>query len=174
MEAQDAMYLVGGLAALVGLAALAVLLARVWRYVLLLAGLAVGGLIAYAVAQQATATRQVATTATVAAAGSAAGNVAAAALAVLLVLLLLCGGGYVLVLRARLRHYQEQGAGVGRPVAGVQMQEALQALVQLEVLRALAELRSAPRLVYGQPDAGALDTLDAGDGEGEVWPWWGL
>lgn len=171
MAIEIEVYIVAGLVLLV---LLSVLIARAWRYVLLLAGLTVGGLIAYAVAQQAAATRQVATTATVAAAGSAAGNLAAAVLAVLVVLLLLCGGGYVLVLRARLRRYELTGQ---RALTERLPADMIQQLIQLEVLRALSELRNAPRLVDRQPGAGALDNTDDGDGEADgldVWQWWGL
>jgi hypothetical protein len=153
--------------------------AAFWRHlvraVLLVVGLGVVGLIAWALAAQASATRQVATAATVSAAGSTAGNVAATLLALLLALAVIGGGGYIAVLRWQLRRARPMAADSGRgwlPGPNAQWSrleggsatqgggDALGMLVQIEVLRALRDLRG------GAPSAAPWAALPGDDGSG--------
>jgi hypothetical protein len=158
-----------------GAVVLVVLVTAFWRKivraVLLLAGMGLVGLIAWAFAQQATATRQVATAATAAARGGAAINIVVAVLAGVF-----CLGAAVLavyVLARRWMLQQEWGAArMGAALPYPQMQApqmhdsgAVNALVQLEVLRALRDLRSP------QQTALVLER-DEGDDDGYA-GWWG-
>jgi pimeloyl-ACP methyl ester carboxylesterase len=114
---------------------------KILRAVLLLAGLGVGGMLAWAFAQQASATRQTATAATVAATGSAAGNVLAALVSV--VVLIGAPVGYVMLRRHLLHGSAPRDS---RPET-LDATQSLAMLVQVEVLRTLREMR-APQAAY--------------------------
>lgn len=152
--------------ALLALILLVVFWRRVVRALLLLAGLGAGGLLAWAFAQQATATRKVAEVATVAARGSAAGNVAVALLALFVI-----GAGVIgyVALRRYLTRYTTWGdyaTPLQQPVSypGVADQSSLNALVQLEVLRALREMRA--------PQAPAMLAVRESDDDDGNPMWW--
>ena len=170
METMTWLYLIGGL---VVLFALVVFWRRLLRAALVLAGLAVALAVAWAFAMQATATRQTATAATVAATGSAAGNVATGALA--LALLAVIAGGYVLWLRWQMGGGQPQRLGNRNALAldAGGMGDALNALVQIELLRALRDLRDpGPAALPGytwEDDNGGDYDKDAGGDAGPLW-----
>lgn len=133
----------------IGAAAIVLLLAILWkriiRAILLLAGLGLAGTLAWAFAQQAIATKQVATAATVAARGSAAGNVA-----MVMVLGMIVIGAVVLgyvYLRWRLARGGDTASWTDTPYQLENRNDPAQQvhmLVQIEVLRALRELRTPP------------------------------
>lgn len=140
---------------------------RIVRAIVLLAGMGLIGMLVWALAQQAGATRQASTAATVAATGSAAGNVAAGLLAVLLVLTVSVGGVYVWRLRRRITAGEGEGAS---QVMGDPMQ-MIQALVSLEALRMIREMRGGQR----QQPQWALsvdDVDDVGNADGVMPAWW--
>jgi hypothetical protein len=187
MDAKTWAYIIGGLVLLVMVVAL---WRRLLRAALILAGLAVAVVIAWTIAMQATATKQTATAATVSAAGSTAGNIAVLLLVGLLVLVVLIAGGYILLLRWRLRGQLPRRLGdpAGRWLPGPNAQwgragdgiaptrETLGALIQLEVLRALRDLRNpAPSSLplgytWEDEDDGGGDYERAGDPDPL---WWG-
>lgn len=157
-------------------AAVAILIIVIWwkrivRAVILLAGLGLAGAVVYAFAQQATATRQVATAATVAARGSAAGNVAIALLLALIFMgVVVCG--YVVLRRWYLartgqvspwNEYAPQFQQHHYP--SVPDTSSINTLVQLEVLRTLRELRAAQSTTM-------LAVRDDDDGA-DYGAWWG-
>lgn len=159
-----------------GLILAVILVAAFWkkivRAILLLAVLGLGGMIAWAFAQQAAATRQVATAATVAARGSAAANIAVA-----LLVGLCCVGAVVIavyVLARRRMTQVERWTQMSTPqypqMQAPQMMSdpgMVNALVQLEVLRALRALRA--------PEQTALVPVERDDEDGsDVYgAWWG-
>jgi len=161
----------------VGGAVLAIiLLAAFWRKIvraiLLLTVLGVGGLIAWAFAQQASATKQVATAATAAARGSAAGNVALLLVVGLFVIGALVAG-YVALRRYLARRDEAEWYDytpqfqlpTAYPSVPDQSVASVNALVQLELLRALRDLRA--------PQTTALVALpDDGDDDDGVPVWW--
>jgi hypothetical protein len=158
---------------LLGLGAL-ILVARFGK--LLVYGLLVVGVlgaiafVADALRQQARATRQTATAATVAATGQTAGSVGQTVLAVALMLVLLGAAvaiGYLLLRLRRLERRAEgsqivRHASIGQPTSWTSgpnaywqrtpqprqsdMQQAVQSLVQLELLRTLREMRSTAQI----------------------------
>jgi hypothetical protein len=148
---------------------LAVLWKRIIRALLLLSGLGLAGAVVYVLAQQASATRQVATVATVAARGNTAGTMAIALLLALIFIGVVVGG-YVALRRWYLartgRNWngypaqlsQEQYPSVGVDAASVN------ALLQLELLRALRELRT--------PQAQTMLAVRDDDDE-DYGEWWG-
>lgn len=150
---------------------LSILWKRIIRAILLLAGLGLAGAVVYAFGQQASATRQVATAATVAARGSTAGNMAIALLLALIFIgVVVCG--YV-----ALRRWYLARTGQGAPwieyAPQLQQQHypsmdaaSVNTLVQLEVLRALRELR-APQ------EQTMLAVRDDDDNGGDYGAWWG-
>lgn len=159
---------------IIGAALLILLVAVLWkkivRAILLLAGLGLAGAVVYTLAQQASATRQVATVATVAARGSTAGAMAVAML-LALILIGVVVGGYV-----ALRRWYLARTGQGMPWDYVpQLQQpyhpgmdaaSVNALVQLEVLRALRELRTPQAQTM-------LAVRDEEDDSDDYGAWWG-
>lgn len=141
---------------------------RIVRVVALLAGLGVAAMVAWAFAQQATTARQATTAATVAATGSTAGNVAAVLLAVTLLVVILAGGGYIWLLRRRVsRPWVETQNGM--PRVGEDPLRMINALVSLEVLRMMRDMRGEqqPRWALSMDDADDLDNAD-----GIMPAWW--
>lgn len=146
-----------------------------------LAVLLVIALLAWALGEQASATRQVATAATVSAAGQTAGSVTATVLAILLVLVLLAAVGAVLYLWLRMKALERRSGPTQRAsrwVAGPNARweqaepesravtaDPLAQLVQLEVLRTLRELQGTRQ----QPPP-AL-TVEEEDDDAGPWPW---
>ncbi|MDX9955732.1 MAG: hypothetical protein RBT75_16645 [Anaerolineae bacterium] len=139
-------------------------------------------LLAWALGEQASATRQVAAAATVSAAGQTAGSVTATVLTIVLILVLLAAGGAVLYLWLRMKALERQLSApaprtsrwVSGPNARWEQNEPesravtadpLGQLVQLEVLRTLRELRGTTR--QAQPALTVEEDPDAGN----VWPW---
>jgi hypothetical protein len=137
-----------------GGALLLVILVAFWRKllraVMILAGLGVALALAWTLAMQSTATKEVATAATVSATGSTAGNIAATLLAFLLAVVTIAGGAYIFLLRRRIYTQRLRDpqwlpgpdAQWGRPSNPAAPGEALGALIQIEILRALRELRA--------------------------------
>jgi len=138
-------------------------------------------LFAWALGEQASATRQIAAAATVSAAGQTAGSVTATVLTILLVLVLLGAGGAVGYLWLRMKRLERQLSGptprTGRWASGPNARweqadpeshavtaDPLGQLVQLEVLRTLRELRGTRQ---AQPALTVEEDPDAGN----VWPW---
>jgi len=161
-------YIIG---AAVGVLLLAILWKRIIRVILLLAGLGLAGAVVYVFAQQASATRQVATAATVVARGSTEANMA---IALLLALIFICVvvGGYVALRRWYLAR-TGQGAPWSEYTPQLQQQyypsmdaSSVNALVQLEVLRALRELRAPQAQTM-------LAVRDDDDDGGDYEAWWG-
>lgn len=160
-------YVIG---AALGVLLLAILWKRIIRAILLLAGLGLAGAVVYAFAQQASATRQVATAATVVARGNTAGTMAIALLLALIFIGVVVGG-YI-----ALRRWYLARTGQGAPweyVPQLQQQyypsmdaSSVNTLVQLEVLRALRELR-APQ------EQTTLAVRDDDDDGGDYGAWWG-
>lgn len=144
---------------------------KLLRAVMILAGLGVALALAWTLAMQSTATKEVATAATVSAAGSTAGNIAATLLAFLLAVVTIVAGTYIFLLRRRIQdpqamHLSPQG-NVTAPG------DALGALIQIEILRALRELR-ADRSVDLVPYDAWDEAEDAGEPYREPDPlWWG-
>ena len=127
-----------------GGALLLVVLVAFWRKLLraamVLAGLGVALALAWTLAMQSTATKEVATAATVSAAGSTAGNIAATLLAFLLAAVTIVAGVSIVLLRRRLHDPQAMHwPAQGNPTPPG---DALGALIQIEILRALRELRA--------------------------------
>jgi hypothetical protein len=172
METITWLYILGGLGLLV---AVAIFWRRLLRAALILAGLGVALAFAYAFAMQAAATRQTATAATVAATGSTAGNVATAALALALLAVVVIAGGYILWLRWQMRGGAPPrlGGQRGAQLDAGGMGDALNALVQIELLRALRDLRDPgpAALPYTwEDDNGGGDYDNAGGGDaGPLW-----
>jgi len=146
-----------------------------------LAVLLVIALLAWALGEQASATRQIAAAATVSAAGQTAGSVTTTVLTILLVLVLLGAGCAVGYLWLRMKALERQLSGpvsrTSRWVAGPNARweqaelasrtvttDPLGQLVQLEVLRTLRELRGVRQ---AQPALTVEEDPDAGN----VWPW---
>lgn len=161
-------YVIG---AALGVLLLAILWKRIIRAILLLAGLGLAGAVVYAFAQQASATRQVATAATVVARGNTAGTMAIALLLALIFIGVMVGG-YVALRRWYLAR-TGQDALWSTSVPQLQQQyypsmdaSSVNALVQLEVLRALRELR-APQ------EQTMLAVRDDDDDGGDYGAWWG-
>jgi len=158
---------VGGAALLVLL--VAVLWKKIVRAALLLSGMALTGAMIWALAQQATATKQAATAATVAATGSAAVNVAVVMLLGVFVI------GIVVIGCIALRRYLTRDNVTWRDYAmplqqpeyhpGMTDQSSLNALVQLEVLRMLRELRA--------PQSQAVLAMREDDDDNDYGAWWG-
>lgn len=137
-------------------------------------------LFAWALGEQASATRQIAAAATVSAAGQTAGSVTATVLTILLVLVLLGAGGAVLYLWLRMKALERHLAPAPRtsrwvsgpnarweqnePESRAVTADPLGQLVQLEVLRTLRELRGTRQ---AQPALTVEEDPDAGN----VWPW---
>ena len=143
---------------------------RVVRAVLLLAGLGMGGMVAWAFAQQAAATRQVATAATVAATGSAAGNVLAALLSGVLLAVVLAGGGYIWVMRRKTTGTTTDREMDDRtPAALDDPMRAINALISLEMLRMVRDLRGGEQPQWALPQA---DDRDDDRGNAVVPAWW--
>lgn len=189
MARETAIVLIG-----LAIAILGILLLRVGRqiarFLLALGGLGVIGTVAYALVAQATATCQAAQAATVASVGQTAGSITTTILAVLLiavVLAALTGGGY---LAFRLRRAERRlGARRWTPGpnahwgqleqrgegAGEQLQQTMQQMLLLEMLRVLRDLRRLqyPPVVYGGSALNALDDSDVyallDDSGGESW-----
>jgi len=152
-----------------------------------MAVLLVIALLAWALGEQASATRQIAAAATVSAAGQTAGSVTSTVLAVLLALVLLVAVGAVLYLWLRMKALERQLPGPaprtgrwapgpharwepaepeGRAVAA----DPLAQLVQLEVLRTLRELRGTrqqPALTVEDNNEEPPASIDASN----LWPW---
>lgn len=141
-------------------------------------------LLAWALGEQASATRQIATAATVSAAGQTAGSVTATVLATLLAVVLLGAGGVVVYLLLRLklveRRLSENAPRVGRWLPGPNARweqgeqqggaltgDPLAQLVQLEIMRHLRELRG-PAPAYQAPQPALTEESDA---EQPLWPW---
>ena len=168
---------VGGIVALL---AVVVFWRQLLRAVLVLAGLGVALAVAWAFATQATATRQVATAATV----SAAGNVATGALALALLAVIVIAGGYILWLRWQMRRGPQRRASGSGWVSGPNAQwgrqelpqggtgEMVQALVQIELLRALRDLRAPQQQSGGGMPALMSDEYNDG-GDSVPVSWWG-
>ncbi|MBN2390744.1 MAG: hypothetical protein JXR84_08475 [Anaerolineae bacterium] len=148
-----------------------ILLAAFWRKIvralLLLAGLGVVGLIAWAFAQQATATKQVATAANTIARSNVAGNVIVIML--LLLGLIVIGAGIMgyIYLRRRLTQDDELVPWMSAPNVPYQLEQRndmtqqVNMLVQLEVLQMLRELRApqSPAMLVRENDGdGDADT----------------
>ncbi len=160
---------IGGAALLILL--VSVMWKKIVRAILLLSGLGLAGAVVYALAQHASATRQVATVATVAARGSTAGAVAVALLLALIVIgVVVCG--YVALRRWYLAR-TGQDAPWSTYMPQIQQQQypsmdaaSVNALVQLEVLRALRELRAPQAQTM-------LAVRDDDDDGGDYGAWWG-
>ena len=180
LEAMTWLYIGGG-------ALLLIILVAFWRKLLraamILVGLGIALALAWTLAMQATATKEVATAATVSAAGSTAGNIAATLLAFLLAVVTIVAGTYIFLLRRRLHAQRLQdpqwlpgpNAQWGRASNPAATGEALGALIQIEVLRALRELRTDRGVALAPYDAWD-EAEDAGDGYGYDEPdpmWWG-
>jgi hypothetical protein len=158
------LYGVAALAALVLVVRFGKLL--VWG-VLLIGGIGAILLLASTTRQQAQATQQAVTAATLASAGQTTSSVGITILAVLLVLLLLGAGGVILVQRVKLRRIEQEmprwreypppftrphenawlpGPNAhwqrAQPNSGDPLGQMLQGLLQLELLRALREMRT--------------------------------
>jgi len=165
-----------------GGALLLIVVAALWRKLLraamILVGLGIALALAWALAMQSTATKEVATAATVSAAGSTAGNVGMTILAFLLFVVTIAGGTYIFLLRRRLQDPQwlpGPNAQWGRASNPAATGEALGALIQIEVLRALRELRTDHSVALAPYDTWD-EAEDAGDGYGYDEPdpmWWG-
>ncbi len=166
LDAMMWLYIGGG-------AVILVILIAFWRRLLraamILAGLGVAMALAWAFAMQATATKQAATAATVSAAGSTAGNIATTILAFLLAVVTIAGGVYIFLLRRRLQDPQAMyWPAQGNPTPPG---DALGALIQIEILRALRELRTdnstdlAPYEAWDEAE-------DAGEPYNEPEPMW--
>jgi hypothetical protein len=132
-----------------GGALLLVILVAFWRKllraVMILAGLGIALALAWTLAMQSTATKEVATAATVSAAGSTAGNIAATLLAFLLAVVTIVAGTYIFLLRRRIytQRLQDPSAMSWTPQGNLTPpSDALGALIQIEVLKALRELRT--------------------------------
>ena len=148
-----------------GGALLLIILVAFWRKLLraamILAGLGVALALAWTLAMQSTATKEVATAATVSAAGSTAGNVATTLLAFLLAVVTIVAGTYIFLLRRRLHAQRLQdpqwlpgpNAQWGRLSNPAAPGDALGALIQIEVLRALRELRADRSVALAPYDA---------------------
>ena len=180
LEAMTWLYIGGG-------ALLLIVAAALWRKLLraamILVGLGVALALAWTLAMQATATKEVATAATVSAAGSTAGNVGTTILAFLLFVVTLGGGVYVLLLRRRIQTFYNSPDDAWLPGPNAQWGrlsnpaapgDALGALIQIEVLRALRELRADRGVALAPYDAWD-EAEDAGDGYSYAEPdpmWW--
>ncbi|NBD35979.1 MAG: hypothetical protein GVY30_08260 [Chloroflexi bacterium] len=138
-----------------GGAIILVVVAALWRKLLraamILVGLGIALALAWTLAMQATATKEVATAATVSAAGSTAGNVGMMILAFLLFVATIAGGTYIFLLRRRIQTLYNSPDDAWLPGSNAQWGrtgptaapgDALGALIQIEVLRALRELRA--------------------------------
>ena len=169
-----------------GGAIILVVAAALWRKLLraamILVGLGIALALAWALAMQSTATKEVATAATVSAAGSTAGNVAATILAFLLFVATLGGGVYIFLLRRRIQTLYNSPDDAWMPGPNAQWGragpaapgDALGALIQIEVLRALRELRTDRGVALAPYDAWD-EAEDAGDGYSYAEPdpmWW--
>ena len=170
-----------------GGALLLIILVAFWRKllraVMILAGLGVALALAWTLAMQATATKEVATAATVSAAGSTAGNVGTTILAFLLTVATIVAGTYIFLLRRRIQTLYNSpddawlpgpNAKWGRAGPAAAPGDALGALIQIEVLRALRELRTDRGVALAPYDAWD-EAEDAGDGYGYDEPdplWW--
>ena len=160
METMETTLIYGG-GLLLALILLIMFWKRVVRALLLLGGLALVSALVWTLLQQATATRQVATVATIAATGSAAGNVGA----MILVAVLVVGAplAYGLVRR---RFTVANALMSPAPMDVQEPGRALALLVQLEILRALRDVRApqpaalVPLLETGEDHARADDTND--------------
>lgn len=150
---------------------LAILWKRIIRAILLLAGLGLAGTTVYAFAQQASATKQVATAATVAARGSTAGNMAVALLLALIFIgVVVCGyvalRRWYLVRTGQDAPWNEYAPQLQQPYYPSMDASSVNALVQLEVLRALRELRAPQSQTM-------LAVRDDDEDGGDYRAWWG-
>lgn len=181
---------------LLGVGAL-VLLARFGKILvygaLIIGGLAAVAAVADALRQQARATRQTATAATVAATGQTASSVGQTVLGVLLLVVLISAAVAIGYLLLRLRRAERGHPGNPqrvRPASAApptswtsgpnaywqqtphsqppDMQQAVQSLVQLELLRTLRELRTPPDARYALPPGGSEPE---GEDDDVTWGW---
>ncbi len=186
----DPMWIVYGIAALAVLI-LVIRFGKLLVYgVLVIGGVGAILLLAATTRQQAAATQQVATAATLASAGQTTSSVGVTILAVLLVLVLLGTGGVIWFQRAKLRRYAEEPDGwreypptlsrsrggnwlpgpnanwqQSLPGGGDPTGQMMQGLLQLELLRAVREMRGGqpqPPPAYYLPYAAEEEEDDEG------------
>jgi len=159
-------YIIGGVVAVL---LVAILWKRIVRAIALLGGLGLAGMLVWTFAQQATATRQMATATTIAVRGSAAGNIAVVALLIVIGLFaVLCG--YVALRRWYLSKTRDGDWSYPpylqqQPYPNALPPTSFYALMQLEILRALRDLR-APQ------SSAMLVARDDDDDTEDVAGWW--